>query len=259
MSSPIQGAVVIKSVPTSRRHYHAASHLKISLPYSTYGLDVIAYIGIQREREHKQFQEIHAQLNQRGVAINGASVGRQYRLFLALMAGAWPQRQARLQEAVDKHGGLILMADGLQPEEEGPQLYVLWEVLSGTPISGVLLERSDTEHLSDWLQQCRATLESDRVLATLSDNQKALVTGLKTVWPQAPHQLCQMHFLENLSEPLHEDDQALRQCLKEHLRPLPAVPDLSAVAAGKTESRAENNSAPGQKKGICLSLTRKCS
>ncbi len=70
----------------SRRHYHAASHLKISLPYSTYGLDVIAYIGIQREREHKQFQEIHAQLNQRGVAINGASVGRQYRLFLALMA-----------------------------------------------------------------------------------------------------------------------------------------------------------------------------
>ncbi|MEE8391524.1 MAG: hypothetical protein V3S14_12115 [Anaerolineae bacterium] len=45
------------------KHYHAAGHLKISLPYSTYGLDVVAFVGIQHEREHEQFIEIEDLLN----------------------------------------------------------------------------------------------------------------------------------------------------------------------------------------------------
>ena len=70
------------------KHYHAAGHLKVSLPYSTYGLDVLALIGIQRERKHKQFIEIEALLNERGVEINDVSVGRLYRSFACL----WPWR-----------------------------------------------------------------------------------------------------------------------------------------------------------------------
>ena len=53
----------------------AVSPLKISLPYSTYGLDVVVFIGIQQEREHKQFTEIQALLNGRWVVINAQSVG----------------------------------------------------------------------------------------------------------------------------------------------------------------------------------------
>lgn len=139
------------------RHYHAAGHLKISLPYSTYGLDVVALIGIQRQRQHKQFTAIQALLNKRGVSINAQSVGRLYRLFLALMEGAWSRCRERLAEAAGKYGGLILMADGLQPDGEGPRLQVLWEVLSGTPISGQLIDQADTPRL------------------------------LKMVWPQASH------------------------------------------------------------------------
>ncbi len=69
------------------KHFHSGEHLKLSLPYSTYGLDVIASIGRQRQREHKQFVEIQHHLNKQGVAINDTSVGRLYRLFLALMSG----------------------------------------------------------------------------------------------------------------------------------------------------------------------------
>jgi hypothetical protein len=39
------------------QHYHASGHLKVSLPYSTYGLDVLAQVGNQRRRHHKQFIE----------------------------------------------------------------------------------------------------------------------------------------------------------------------------------------------------------
>jgi len=212
-------------------HFHAGGHLRVSPPYSTYGLDVIAFVGIQRDREHKQFAEIQGLLNERGVAINDWSVGRLYRLFLALVEGTWPQRRERMAAAAAKHGGLILMADGLAPDGEGPQLYVLWEVLSGTPISGMLIDQADTSHLTEWLTGCRELMGDLPVLALLSDKEKALVAALRTVWSEVPHQLCQMHFMKNLSEPVHRADQRLRQTLRDRLCSLPAVPDLAAEEA----------------------------
>ena len=137
------------------KHYRASGHLKISLPYSTYGLDVVAYIGIQREWYHRQFVEIEADLKQQGIAINDKSVGRLYRMFLALASGTWPQCQARLEHTAEQYGGLILLVDGLAPDGEGPKLYVMWEALSGTPIRGVLLDKADTPHTTDWLRECK--------------------------------------------------------------------------------------------------------
>jgi len=229
-------------------HFHAAEHLKVSPPYSTYGMDVIAFVGIQRDREHKQFGEIQELLNERGVEINDWSVGRLYRLFLALLEGSWPRRRERMATAAAQHGGLILMADGLAPDGAGPQLYVLWEVLSGTPISGMLIDRADTPHLRKWLTECRALLDGLPVLALLSDQEKALATALRTVWKDAQHQLCQMHFMQNLSEPVHREDQKMRQTLRDHLAALPSIPDLEPEEA---EVRIEHLVSPpdaGRKK-----------
>ncbi len=212
-------------------HFHAAEHLKVSLPYSTYGLDVVAFAGIQREREHKQFAEIQSELNQRGVDINDTSVGRLYRLFTALLEGAWPRRRERVAQAAVQHGGVILMADGLEPDGAGPQLYVLWEVFSGTPVGGMLIDQADAPHLTQWLSECRDRLGDLPVLALLSDQEKALVTALRTVWPQAPHQLCQMHFMNNLSGPVQQSDQELQQHLRDQLGSLPPVPDLASEEA----------------------------
>jgi hypothetical protein len=229
-------------------HFHAAEHLKVSPPYSTYGMDVIAFVGIQRDREHKQFGEIQRLLNERGVEINDWSVGRLYRLFLALLEGSWPRRRERMATAAAQHGGLILMADGLAPDGAGPQLYVLWEVLSGTPISGMLIDQADTPHLRKWLTECRALLDGLPVLALLSDQEKALATALRTVWKDARHQLCQMHFMQNLSEPVHREDQKMRQTLRDHLAALPSIPDLEPEEA---EVRIEHLVSPpdaGEKK-----------
>ena len=48
-------------------HYHASGVLKISLPHSTYGLDVLAFIGWQHEHEHRQLVEIQKQLKNRKI------------------------------------------------------------------------------------------------------------------------------------------------------------------------------------------------
>src|SRR5262249_55769322 len=38
--------------------YYASQALSISLPFSTYGLDVLAFIGWEHEKEHGQLAEI---------------------------------------------------------------------------------------------------------------------------------------------------------------------------------------------------------
>jgi len=213
------------------QHYHASGHLKVSLPYSTYGLDVLAQVGKQRSRHHQQFVEIASGLNEQGVVINDKSVGRLYRQFLALVSGAWPQREARLQAAAKQYGGLVLLADGLAPDGEGPQLYVIWEALSGTPVSGLLLDKADAPHVTKWMEECKKLLVNLPVLGTMCDGQGALLTGLETVWPEAVHGLCQSHYLGNLAKPVVEDDRELKQELQTQLSQLAGVPNLTPEEA----------------------------
>jgi len=64
-------------------------------------------------------------------------------------------------------------------------------------------------------------------LATLSDGEEMLVKALKQNWAGVPHQRCQAHFLNNLSEPALSFDCQLRQTLQSDLKNLPAVPHES--------------------------------
>jgi hypothetical protein len=62
------------------------------------------------------------------------------------------------------------------------------------------------------------------VLATLSDGEATLVAALKACWPQAPHQRCQVHFLNNLADDVLDYDDELRKIMRQDLGGLPKVP-----------------------------------
>ena len=204
-------------------YYYARGVLLISLPYSTYGLDVLAFIGWQHEQEHRQFVEIQGQLKQRGMLINERTVGKLYRQFLALLGGMNDKKRERLAEVEQEHDGLIWALDALQPEGCGSSLYVLYEVLSGTPVSALQLENPTTARLMDWLAPYKEL--PFRVLATLSDGEKAIVAALKGCWQDAAHQRCQLHFLNRVAEPVMEEDGRLRRQLRDDLGGLPPVPE----------------------------------
>lgn len=103
------------------------------------------------------------------------------------------KKHARLAEMEQKHGGLIWAIDALQPEGCGSSLYVLYEVLSGTPVSAIQLENPTTSRLTEWMTPYKEL--PFNVLATLSDGEKAIVAALKICWQDVPHQRCQLHFL----------------------------------------------------------------
>jgi len=206
-------------------HYHASKVLRISLPQSTYGLDVLAFIGWQHEHEHKQFVEIEEMLNQRGIEVSERHVGRLYRQFLALLGGMNERVRNRLDEIAEKHGGVIWGIDALQPEGHGTLLYVLYEVLSGTPVAGVQLDHPTAEDLIEWLRSYQAL--PYEVLATLSDGEKAIIAALEICWPDAPRQRCQEHYLGNLAEPVLKVDGKLQEWMRNDLGGLPTVPTES--------------------------------
>jgi hypothetical protein len=206
----------------SGHHYHANRVLRISLPQSTYGLDVLAFIGWQHEHEHQQFVEIQEMLNQGGIEVSERHVGRLYRQFLALLGGMNERVERRLAETAAEHGGLIWGIDALQPEGHGTLLYVLYEVLSGTPVAGIQLDHPTADELVAWLRPYQAL--PYQVLATLSDGEKAIIAALETCWPDAPRQRCQEHYLGNLAEPVLKVDGKLQEWMRNDVGGLPAVP-----------------------------------
>ncbi|MBD2215347.1 hypothetical protein H6G27_36925 [Nostoc linckia FACHB-104] len=134
------------------KHYLAYGVLKYSLPQSTYGLDVLAFIGWHHEHKHQQLVEIQRELKGRGVEINESNVGKLYRQFLALLGGTIAHTQEKLAATAIEHGGLIWAIDALQPEGHGTLLYVLYEVLSGTAVSAIQLPQAPGQQLIEWLQ-----------------------------------------------------------------------------------------------------------
>ena len=205
------------------KRYYASRVWLYSLPNSSYGLDVLAFIGWQHEHEHRQLVEIQRELNRRGVAINERNVGKLYRHFLALLGASSQAVYTKLEATVQQYGGLIWAIDALQPEGYGTLLYVLYEVLSGRPVAAWQSEHVTKQELVDWLQPY--TELPFQVLATLSDGEDTLIAALKACWPQAPHQRCQAHFLNNLAEAVLDYDDQLRKNMRQDLGGLPGVPE----------------------------------
>ena len=145
--------------------------------------------------------------------------------------------KSRLEETAKEHGGLIWGIDALQPEGHGTLLYVLYEVLSGTPVAGIQIDHPTANDLVAWLRPYQAL--PYKVLATLSDGEKAIIAALETCWPDAPRQRCQEHYLGNLAEPVLKVDGKLQGWMRNDLGGLPAVPiepETSAVEDGGGQS-----------------------
>jgi hypothetical protein len=216
--------------------------LRHSLPYSTYGLDVLAYIGWQHEKEQRQLIEIQRDLNQRGLLVNERTVGKLYRQFLALLGGATEKTLRVLKATAEKSGGLMWAIDALQPEGHGTLLYVLYEVLSGTAVSALQSDHPTAKELSEWLKPYQALPYP--VQATLSDGEDAIIAALKGCWPHAPHQRCQEHALSNLAEPVQKHDTQLGQQMRQDLGGLPAVPEQMKVSDTADEEKSSADPPP---------------
>ena len=201
-----------------KRHqalYKSAQWQQIAPRYCTYGYDVIAQIGWLRQTHRERFQAIHEALQPR-LQICESEVRLLYHdRYLPLLACHERQYMEELK-AVSEHRGLILTLDGLAPEGGEPQLWLIRELQLGLTLRSGWLSQQDHGTFVNFLQPI-ADLGL-RVVAVMSDKQRGLEPAVPIVFPGAKHGFCQSHYLGNASEPVAEEDQAMKMTLRKTVR-----------------------------------------
>lgn len=212
--------------------YLSAEAARLSLPNSTYGLDVLVRIGYQRDYRKMTHAQIHESLPAH-IRVSDRHLSNLYREYMALLACAERLDVDELKAAAAEYGGLILSVDGLEPEGGQPQLWVAREVLTDTLLAAGWLPRVDEDTLKEFLAPVKAL--DLPFLATVSDKQRALINALDATWPNLPRQYCQAHYLSNAVTPIYEADEHVKTQIRKQVRAEAGVTMRQVQAEAKRE------------------------
>jgi hypothetical protein len=221
-----------------RTIFRPPEELRMALKKDVMGLDVVLEIGELRLGENLAFAEIHRRLKGR-VPIAERTVADVFERFLALTccrAGESPAVRKRLRE----QGGMVVMIDGVQYDDHSPVLYVVSDVLSGVTLFGERHADRSAKALEALLRRVAAM--NVPLIAIVSDKEKGLVPAIRAVFPEVPHQLCQLHFVKQCARPLEGPLAALGAEVKrsaERLRALRRRPERAAVGAESAGAAAD--------------------
>ncbi len=214
-----------------------------ALPHGEFGLDVIAYVGYLRYRQHRSVPEIHQALQDQHVAIAPRTVTdllARYEELLALRLAD----HTRLQQRLTEQGHVILAIDGLHPHTQQDVLWVLRDCLSGEVLLARSLGRAREADLAHLLREVTTALPVP-IYAVISDGQRAIRLAVQRVLPKVPHQLCQYHYLKEAAKPITEADRHAKTELKKYVRGVRAIEE---AVAPRTDTVAETI------RGYCLAV-----
>ena len=199
----------------SRRILGSVEWGRVAPVSCTYGYDVIAQIGWQRQTMQQPFVTIHTELRQR-LRISESQVrGLYHYRYLPLLA-CHEREQLKHLKIVAEQVGLILSLDGLAPEGGEPHLWLVRELVSGVTLRCGWMSQQDQAAFVHFLRPI-ADLGL-RVTAVMSDKQSGLLPAVAEVFPQARHAFCQSHYLRNIAVPVAEADEAMKMLLRQDVR-----------------------------------------
>jgi transposase-like protein len=199
-------------------------------------LDVIAFIGTLRYKEHRSIKEIHEQLKQRGVQVCERTVEHALHRYEELVTVHLHHKE-RLHKLFAKQGRVILAMDGLQPDVGHEVLWTIREVLSGEVLVARALLSSSQQDLAVLLREAQEMLpEKVEIAGMVSDGQRSIRAAVATVFPSTAHQLCHFHYLRQAAKPISEADSHAKKELKASVR---GIRPIERSVEGKTDTDSE--------------------
>jgi hypothetical protein len=192
--------------------YQSSETHRYALPKATFGLDVVAFVGFERSRQHRNFDEIYQDLQEKSVTISRRNVDYLYRQYECLIRCSLHERIELLKPRFEKNGGIILSIDGLQPQQGNDVLFVLRDVLTREVLHAELLHSTNTDAMVRLFEVIRDS--GVPVKGIVSDAQHSIRKAKDLVFPQVPFQLCTYHYLKALGKPVGKQDQELREDVK---------------------------------------------
>jgi hypothetical protein len=217
-----------------KRPYRPEAEGAVALPRHEFGLDVIALIGRLRYSEHRSVPEIRTHLTGRGLMICERTVTNlleRYDELLAVNLGD----DRRLKSLLAHQGRVILAIDGLQPDVGHEVLWVIRDCLSGEILLAKSLLSARHEDLVTLLSTVEAACPVP-IAGVVSDGQHSIRMAVAAVFPEAPYQLCQFHYLREAGRPIYEKDRNAKKELKKKVRGIRAI---ERQTEGRTDAEAE--------------------
>ncbi|MCY0998319.1 transposase [Myxococcus sp. MISCRS1] len=210
-----------------------------ALPEHEFGLDVLAFIGAQRYREHRSVPEIHALLRQMAVGISERTCTNLLDRYDELVSLKLLD-SGRLRETLQRQGRAVLAIDGLAPDVGHEVLWVVRECLSGQVLLARPLLSGSEQELVPLLDEVERVLGPIPIVGVVSDGQRSIRNALAHALPQVPHQLCHFHYLREAARPLYEMDRHAKKELKKQVR---EVRKVERVVEGRQDVGARTTRA----------------
>jgi hypothetical protein len=195
--------------------FPSAAWQRVAPKHGTYGYDVIAQIGWDRQKGHIHFDVIQAQLAPQ-VDISESHVRYLYHYKYLPLLACHERTHLNALKQVGTSTGLLLSLDGLMPVGGEPQLWVVRELQTGWTLRSGWLLRQDETAFVEFLQPI-ADLGLP-VTALISDKQVALLPAVARVFPHSVHGWCHVHYFQNAAEPVAEADEAMKKTLRQAVR-----------------------------------------
>lgn len=199
------------------RYFRSAQADALCMKHTSYGFDVLALVGDLRFKQHRTIGEITEALNERGIATSERNSMRLYERYLTLLrASVTDHTRFELERVVEENKGIMLSMDGVQPEKGNETLYVVREVFSGTILAAQNLKSGSASELMALLQPVKDL--GFPVIGLVSDGQQSIRMAMEAMWPHAPYQYCQYHYLKDIAKPVVDIDRKLKTGIKKTLR-----------------------------------------
>jgi len=199
---------------TERIKYRSSLVHQYALPGSSFGLDLIAYVGFQRLRAHQNFDEIYKDITEKGVYISRRSVDNLYNSFEYLIKCSLPARLKELENQFKENKGIILSLDGLQPQIGHELLFILRDVNTQEVLHAEMMKNTDADSMIRLLQVIKDS--GITVVGVISNVQASIRKAVANVFPNVPYQLCTYHYLKDLGKPVGEADAVLKTQVKKN-------------------------------------------
>jgi hypothetical protein len=205
-----------------QRTYRSVRADALALPWFTYGVDIVLLVGRLRLREHQTVDEIHQELLKRLEPL-GVKTARREVLYLfeaycrLLRASSEAKDDVEWLAQVEKHGGIIVSVDGIQPEKGNETVYLVRDALTGRVLAAENVTSSETAVMKALLSPVVAL--KVKVLGTISDAQESELLAVQELWPDVPHQVCQFHVLRDASKTAFDADKQIKTAMRKRLQP----------------------------------------
>ena len=194
---------------------YAAEELNRLVPSgSTFGYDVVTFVGKALFLRHRRANEVVEELRARHVRLSASEVGYLGKKFVIYLALAHRQSAPRLKKAMRAKGGYILHLDGTC-EGGGPMLMSSLDSISEIVLGNVKVPGEKTQEIIPFLEEIRRRYGVP--LAVVHDMGAGILAAVKKVFPGIPDFICHFHFLRDLGKDLLEADyDAIRKRLRNH-------------------------------------------